>query len=142
VRHFDFVDYDDPLIVTQNPHVQAMTPANLKWAITSQSIGFWQPLAWLSHMIDCQLFGLHPAGHHLMSLALHIAATLMLFLGFGFADQASLAHAPQSPHCLPSIPCTSNPSLGSPSEKTFCCALFFLSSPRSEPTESMPGEDR
>jgi len=76
-----FVNYDDTLYVTENPHVQSgPTWANLKWALTSSHALNWHPLTWLSHMTDCQLYGLNPAGHHLTSVLLHVLNTLLLFL--------------------------------------------------------------
>jgi tetratricopeptide (TPR) repeat protein len=87
----DFAYYDDEHYVTANVHVrQGLSWASIRWAFTS--VGHadnWHPLTWLSHLLDVQLFGLKPGGHHLMSLALHVAATLLLF---GF-----LAHATRRP---------------------------------------------
>ena len=75
-----FVNYDDPLYVTANPHVQAgLTWPNVGWAFTAHHASNWHPVTWLSHMVDCQSFGLNPAGHHLVSLLLHLANTLLLF---------------------------------------------------------------
>jgi len=77
---FDFVNYDDPPTVTENGRVRAgLTAAGVRWAFTSTMTGNWHPLTALSHMLACELFGVDPAGHHLMNVALHVAATLMLF---------------------------------------------------------------
>jgi tetratricopeptide (TPR) repeat protein len=79
VRH-DFVAYDDQQYVTENPVVQAgLTWEGLKWAFGKQA-GNWHPLTWVSHMLDCQLFGLRPWGHHLTNVLLHAASTALLFL--------------------------------------------------------------
>ena len=81
VRHHDFVDYDDDLYVVENPVVQ--TGLNLKsvvWAFKTTSIANWHPLTWLSHLLDVQLYGLNAGRHHLTSLFIHIANTLLLFL--------------------------------------------------------------
>ena len=76
-----FLDYDDQQYVTENPRVQAgLTAGGIAWAFTTNYASNWHPLTWLSHMLDCQIFGLHPAGHHLTNLFLHIANTLLLFL--------------------------------------------------------------
>ncbi len=81
VTAHDFVYYDDDIYVFENPAVQqGLSGASLGWACTSTLGSNWQPLTWLSHMTDCMLFGLNPAGHHLTSLLLHIANTLLLFL--------------------------------------------------------------
>lgn len=77
----DFLGYDDQQYVTENPHVQAgLTWHGLAWAFQGSHASNWHPLTWLSHMLDCQLYGLKPAGHHLTSLLLHVANTLLLFL--------------------------------------------------------------
>jgi tetratricopeptide (TPR) repeat protein len=77
---FDFVNYDDPPYVTENPHVRAgLTAAGVRWAFSSVLAGNWHPLTTLSHMLACELFGVEPAGHHLMNVVLHVAATLVLF---------------------------------------------------------------
>ena len=51
----------------------------IRWAFTTGHAGNWHPLTWISHMLDIQLFGLNPQGHHLMNLFFHIANTLLLF---------------------------------------------------------------
>ncbi|MFN0009761.1 MAG: tetratricopeptide repeat protein [Planctomycetota bacterium] len=76
----EFIQLDDNEYVTQNLHVQAgLTSDGLVWAFTTGHSANWHPLTWLSHMLDCELFGLNPAGHHLTSLALHVASTVLLF---------------------------------------------------------------
>ena len=80
VRHFDFVNYDDGSYVYQNPHVlNGLSKDSVVWAFTSCPLGYWQPLTWLSLMVDCQLFGAMPGRIHLVNLFLHIANTLLLF---------------------------------------------------------------
>jgi len=80
VLHHDFVILDDQAYITDNPHVQSgLTAAGLAWAFQIGYAAYWHPLTWISHMLDCQLYGLHPAGHHLTSLLFHIANTLLLF---------------------------------------------------------------
>jgi tetratricopeptide (TPR) repeat protein len=79
VRH-DFINLDDLIYVVENPAVQAgFTWKTVAWAFTTDCAANWHPLTWLSHMLDVQLFGLNPGGHHLMSLLLHTANTLLLF---------------------------------------------------------------
>ncbi len=83
VASHGFLLYDDPEYVTGNPQVRAgLTLAGFLWAFTTTSVYSWQPLTWLSHMIDAGIYGLRPAGHHLTSLFLHVASTLLLFLFF------------------------------------------------------------
>lgn len=80
LRHNDFVDYDDDIYVTNNPTVQSgLNLKSLIWAFSRPHIANWHPLTLLSHMMDCQLFGLNPFWHHLTSLFFHIANTLLLF---------------------------------------------------------------
>jgi tetratricopeptide (TPR) repeat protein len=80
LRH-DFITYDDPAYVTANAHVQGgLTWENVKWAFTSGEASNWHPLTWLSHMLDCDLFGLQPWGHHLTNVLLHAANALLLFV--------------------------------------------------------------
>ena len=81
VIHFEFAGYDDEVYVTDNRHVQAgLTLNGILWAFTTYHAGNWHPLTWLSHMLDCEIFGLNPAGHHLTNLLLHLGNTLLLFL--------------------------------------------------------------
>jgi tetratricopeptide (TPR) repeat protein len=76
-----FVDYDDLDYVTSNTHVQhGLNWQAVHWALTTAHAANWHPLTWVSHMLDCQLYGLQPAGHHLTSLLLHLANALLLFL--------------------------------------------------------------
>ncbi|MHC4397004.1 MAG: tetratricopeptide repeat protein, partial [Planctomycetota bacterium] len=83
VRSYDFVNYDDPEYVTENAHVQAgLTIESIKWAFTTNHFSNWHPLTWLSHMLDCRLFGTNAGWHHLSNLVLHIANTLLLFVIF------------------------------------------------------------
>jgi len=76
----DFVNYDDELYLTKNPHIQAgITLKSVIWAFTTGYASNWHPLTWLSHMLDFELYGLNPMGHHWTNLQLHIANTLLLF---------------------------------------------------------------
>jgi hypothetical protein len=80
VGHYEFTNYDDPRLIFNNPFVRGgLTLPGLCWALTTSSLEYWHPLMWLSHMLDCQFFGLWPGGHHLVSLGFHVANTLLLF---------------------------------------------------------------
>jgi tetratricopeptide (TPR) repeat protein len=80
VRHHQFV-FDDLGFISRNSVVKdGLTWNGFTWAFTTRLMGIWHPVTWLSHMVDCQLFGVAPAGHHLMNLFFHIANTLLLFL--------------------------------------------------------------
>ena len=78
-RH-GFIGFDDPPYITENPNVQSgLTWQGLVWAFKIGYAAYWQPVTWISHMLDCQLFGLHPAGHHLVNILFHISNALLLF---------------------------------------------------------------
>ena len=80
VVHFDFLNYDDPDYVTQNVHVRSgFSWDNAGWAFSSFHAANWSPLTWLSHMADCQWFGLESGRHHAMNALLHAAAAVLLF---------------------------------------------------------------
>jgi hypothetical protein len=77
----DFVNYDDGAYVTSNLHVQdGLTLESIKWAFSNPVSCNWHPLTVLFHMMDCQLFGLKPWGHHLTSVLLHGVNTVLVFL--------------------------------------------------------------
>jgi len=77
---YDFVNFDDDLYVYNAPAIQAgLTAQGIALAFTSQHARNWHPLATLSHMLDCQLYGLKPGGHHATNVILHIIAVLLLF---------------------------------------------------------------
>ena len=81
VRHHEFIDFDDDLYVWANPYVRAgVNSESLGWAFTATEGGNWHPLTWLSHMVDCHLFGLNPGAHHLINVLFHAANTVLLFL--------------------------------------------------------------
>jgi hypothetical protein len=83
VLNHDFIDFDDGLYVTENKNIQAgLTFKAIKWAFTTNQAYNWHPLTWLSHILDCQLFGLRPTGHHFTNVLFHIVNTLLLFLVF------------------------------------------------------------
>ena len=81
VARHPFVDFDDQYYVTQNEHVQS----GLNWQtfLWSFNVGYaqnWHPLTWLSHALDCRLYGLNPAGHHLTNVLFHVLNVMILFL--------------------------------------------------------------
>ena len=77
----DFINYDDSDYVVDNEYVrEGLNLHNLYAAFTQPHAANWHPLTWISHMVDCQLFKLRPAGHHLMSVAIHAANSVLLFL--------------------------------------------------------------
>jgi tetratricopeptide (TPR) repeat protein len=78
---YDFVNYDDNYHVYDNPAViSGLTLKSISWAFTFNHSDYWHPLDFLSHMLDCQLYGLAPAGHHLTNVLLHATVAILLFL--------------------------------------------------------------
>lgn len=76
-----FINVDDPAYVTANDHVrQGLSLHNAWWALTTLEVANWQPVTWLSHMLDVTLFGLNPSGHHGISLVIHALNVVLLFL--------------------------------------------------------------
>ena len=81
VSGFDFINYDDPDYVTENPMVRAgLTFKGIIWALTHFHTGNWHPLTWISHMLDCQLFGVSAGGPHIVNVLFHAANAIVLFL--------------------------------------------------------------
>jgi len=77
---FGFLNYDDNVYVVDNARVAAgLNADNARWAMTAFTAGNWHPLTLYSHMLDVQLFGMNPAGHHGVSLAVHVANVLLLY---------------------------------------------------------------
>jgi Flp pilus assembly protein TadD len=80
LRH-GFVNFDDDRYVYENPHITAgLKMDGLKWFLTHSHASLWHPLTTLSHMADCQIYGLNPAGHHFSNVLLHNFASILLFL--------------------------------------------------------------
>jgi protein O-mannosyl-transferase len=80
VSGHEFVSFDDPIYVTQNPEVRGgLTWTGVAWAFTSFYGSNWFPLTWLSHMLDCQLFGLNSGWQHLTNVWIHALSTMLLF---------------------------------------------------------------
>jgi tetratricopeptide (TPR) repeat protein len=81
VAHNGFLNYDDQVYVTENRVVQnGLTWAGVKWAFTTGHASNWHPVTWLSHMLDCEWFGLNAGAHHSVNLLLHSANAVLLFL--------------------------------------------------------------
>ena len=77
----DFINFDDPDYVTENPHITGgLTGEGIRWAFSTGEVSYWHPLTWLSHMADCSLFGLNPRGHHATSVVLHALNAALAFL--------------------------------------------------------------
>ncbi len=71
VQNHEFVNFDDQYYIAENPHVRTgLSKENIFWAFTSSHFFNWHPLTWLSHMLDFELYGLNPSGHHFNNLLL------------------------------------------------------------------------
>ena len=81
VRHYPFVIYDDWDYVLKNPHVlSGLTSGNITWAFTGFYAANWHPLTWISHMLDCQLWGANAGMHHVVNVIIHAVNTVLLFV--------------------------------------------------------------
>lgn len=77
----EFITFDDYQYVSNNYHITSgFSKKNILWSFTSFYAANWHPLTWFSHTLDCELYGLKPAGHHLTNLVFHLLNTLFLFL--------------------------------------------------------------
>jgi hypothetical protein len=85
-----FINYDDDTYVTANAHVKSgINTKSFVWALKSTEQSNWHPLTWMSHELDCEMYGLHPAGHHLTNLAFHAVNVLLIFMVFSFATKST-----------------------------------------------------
>jgi len=80
VMGHQFITLDDPTYIQENPMVnRGVTLAGLAWAFSTFHATNWHPLTWISHMIDCQLFGTNAGRHLLVNALIHVANTLLVF---------------------------------------------------------------
>ena len=115
---FKLLSWDDSIFVQNEPRVSpGFSWSGIVWAFTNGPLGDWYPLAMLSHMLDCQLYGLRPAGHHLTNLLLHAASAVSLFLVLWRMTGGLWPRRWWRP-CLPFIPSTSSRSPGWPNGVT------------------------
>ena len=121
-----FVSFDDDRYVTENPHVHAgLHWSTAAWAFTSIDQANWHPLTWLSHALDCQLFGLNPIGHHYTNLLLHATNSLLLFMILqwftGYTGRSLMVAALFAVH-----PLNVEPVAWVAERKNLLCMFFFL----------------
>jgi len=93
-----FFNYDDDVYVVSNPHVQAgLQWVTVKWALTSFRASNWHPVTWISHALDCQMFGLDAGRHHQTNLVLHVINVVLLFCvltrATGYAGRSAVVAA-------------------------------------------------
>jgi hypothetical protein len=76
-----FIRYDDQLYVYENPDVKhGLSWHGVLWALGTTSIAYWHPITLISHMLDCELYGLEPGGHHFTNVLIHAANSVLLFV--------------------------------------------------------------
>jgi Flp pilus assembly protein TadD len=81
VGSHQFLNLDDDAYVTNNPHVTSgMSVNNIVWAFSTFDYIYWQPVTWLSHMLDVETYGLNPGGHHLTNVLIHAVSSVLLLL--------------------------------------------------------------
>jgi len=83
LRNYEFVGFDDDVFIIQNSKVQnGLTLESIRWAFSYDNMTYWHPLTWLSYMLDIQLYGMNPGGHHMTNVLLHIVNAILLFIIF------------------------------------------------------------
>ncbi len=83
--HADFITFDDPIYVSENPHVTAgLTWPGVVWAFTTERAANWHPLTWLSHMLDVQLFGVASGPQHMVNVVLHALNAVLLLVALAW----------------------------------------------------------
>jgi protein O-mannosyl-transferase len=126
VTHNGFIRFDDDQYILDNPHVRAgLTLPTVKWAFTTYQEANWHPLTWLSHALDCQLFGVKPIGHHYVNVLLHAVNAVLLFLllqsATGFSWRSLMVAALFALH-----PINVESVAWAAERKTVLSTLFFL----------------
>ena len=126
VTHNGFIRYDDDHYILDNPHIRAgLTWLTVKWAFTTYQEANWHPLTWLSHALDCQLFGVNPIGHHYANVLLHAVNAVLLFLllqsATGFSWRSLMVAALFALH-----PINVESVAWAAERKTVLSTLFFL----------------
>jgi protein O-mannosyl-transferase len=121
-----FVNYDDPAYITSNFQVQqGLSFRTMAWAFRSTAVVNWHPLTWISHLLDVQLFGLRPAGHHAQSVLWHAVNVVLLFLllaeATGFVGRSSLVAGLFAAH-----PLNVESVAWVAERKTVLCTFFLL----------------
>ena len=121
-----FSRLDDYMYVVDNAHVHdGLTWKTVVWAFTALNMANWIPLSWLSHALDYQLFGLDPAGHHLVNVAFHALDVVLLFWvlkrATGYTARSFMVAALFALH-----PMNVEPVVWVAERKTMLSMVFFL----------------
>src|SRR5271166_604653 len=126
IIHHPFANIDDSGYVYENLHVQdGLTWDTIKWAALSRDDNNWHPITWLSIALDCQMFGIDPAGHHAMNIVYHaidgVALFWVLLLATGFMGRSFMVAALFALH-----PMNVESVAWAAERKTLLSTLFFL----------------
>lgn len=127
VLHHEFINgWDDNVYITENSHViSGLTLGNVVWSFTTLEPFYWHPLTWLSHMLDCQAFGLNSGAHHFVNVVLHAINAFLLFLlltrGTGSTWRSLIAAALFAVH-----PLNVETVAWAAERKSLLCVLFSL----------------
>src|SRR5436190_1940688 len=90
--HFDWVRYDDNDYVYRSGRVTSgLSFSNVAWAFTHFHASNWHPITTVSHMLDCQLFGVNPGSHHVISVVIQTCATIALFFALDSLTRKKMA---------------------------------------------------
>ncbi len=117
----EFVNFDDPIYVSENDQVRAgLSWQGVAWAFTHVHSHNWHPLTTISHMLDCQLFGLKPGAHHFVNVLLHSATAALLF--FLLAQFTGSPSSPQDESVSPRRP----DRTGAIGSSAFVAAVFAI----------------
>ena len=121
-----FLRFDDHAYIAANPHVRGgLTPAGALWALTARQASNWHPLAWISHMADCSLYGMWPGGHHLTSVVLHaVNALLVMAVMRSFGETPAVAAVAASLFAVHPLRVESVAWVAE--RKDLLCGTFFL----------------
>jgi tetratricopeptide (TPR) repeat protein len=76
----DFVAFDDDFTLVHNPEFRGLSPAHLRWMLTTFTGGYWQPLAWVTFALDHAVWGMEPRGYHLTAIVLHVVTAVLVWL--------------------------------------------------------------
>ena len=116
--NYGFINLDDDACLTHNPRVMdGLSLPSLGWAFTSRYLGNWDPLTWISHIVDFQIYGDRAWGHHLTNVLLHAATAILLFLVLRQMT-GRLWPSAWPRRCSPCIRCAWNRWLGSRNGRT------------------------
>ncbi|MDI6686587.1 MAG: hypothetical protein QME06_00005, partial [Desulfobacterales bacterium] len=81
VMNYPFINFDDDSYILKNHFVQkGLTWEGISWAFSFKSSTYWHPVVWLSHMLDCHIYGLIPGMHHTVGLIFHIVNSTLVFM--------------------------------------------------------------